>query len=216
MKERPILFSGAMVRAILDGRKTQTRRIVKPQPVNKAVNKVDPDEWTFAGTQTLPHGEFSLGFENQPLNKHMRVRCPYGKPSDRLWVRETWQALTEPNPSYLIAEKPQPGDDIRYRATEPETWIPALPWRPSIHMPRWACRLVLEITDVRVERLQDISRQDALAEGIDMSAPQVASLVEEYRPVIAFAGLWESINAKRAPWKSNPWVWVIEFEEIEA
>jgi hypothetical protein len=196
MKEHPILFSDTMVRAILAGSKTQTRRIVKPQPL-----------WVY--DDTIP-------VKTQDADPKGAIRCPYGVPGDRLWVRETWQALTEPNPSHLIAEKPQPGDDIRYRATEPETWIPALPWRPSIHMPRWACRLVLEITDVRVERLQDISRQDALAEGIDMSAPQVASLVEEYRPVIAFAGLWESINAKRAPWKSNPWVWVIEFEEIEA
>jgi hypothetical protein len=167
MKERPILFSGPMVRAILEGRKTQTRRIVKPQPLCIASG-----EWIMNGSA-----------------------CKYGKPGDRLWVRETWWA---------------PRDDVRgeykreyikYAATLDGMGQPT--WKPSIHMPRWASRINLEVVSVRVERLQNISEEDARAEGI-------------WQPnwPLSWRQLWESINGAGS-WEANPWVWVVEFKRIE-
>jgi len=167
MKERPILFSGPMVRAILEGRKTQTRRIVKPQPLRDR------------GVMAFNDGE------------HPQMRCPYGKPGDRLWVRETWCPDVEPY-------------TFRYKADGDE---PLERWRPSIHIPRWASRITLEVVSVRVERLQNISEDDALAEGI--------TLVERgTSPVDQFNKLWESINGPGS-WEANPWVWVVEFKRIE-
>ena len=137
-KERPILCSAPDVMAILDGRKTQTRRIMKPQP-----NRTWPDEvtphWSVGGNRTLP------GASN-PL------RCPYGVPGDRLWVREAWR-LPDGAPKGWVDYR---ADDTR----------DGFKWKPSIHMPRWASRITLEVTDVRVERLQDISEADAMAEGV--------------------------------------------------
>ena len=143
MKERPILFSGPMVRAILDGRKTMTRRIVKQQADNGGYcQSLDPDKGVW-----LVHNGGS-------------IRCPYGQPGDRLWVRETWSAWTGGMTSCGEERAPQ----IEYKATSQSEG----PWRPSIFMPRWASRILLEITDVRVERLNDISEEDAIAEGFDL------------------------------------------------
>ena len=191
--ERPILFSGPMVRAIIDGRKAQTRRLVKPQPDtnNVADIKLDLDGFLY-----VEAGRWCQ-------------RCPYGIPGDRLWVRETW-ADTMGDPPEAI-----------YRADGERHPSSALKWRPSIFMPRWACRLVLEVTAVRVERLQKISEADAKAEGcaakdlvthkgtmgpFDAELTQNAATAKE-----AYRALWNSLNAKRAPWASNPFVWVIEF-----
>jgi len=197
MKERPMLFSGPMVRAILDGRKTQTRRIIKPQP--KFVPRwLDEGHW---------YG----------------LRCPYGEPGDRLWVRETWAAPHKYDalPPRLIPV----GTNIHYRST----WEGpcGLRWRPSIHMPRWASRVTLEITNIRAERLHDISWDDALAEGIDRlvdryDEPDVwrdysSEGPPEYTsdPIESYATLWESIHGSGA-WDKNPWVWVLEFARVEA
>lgn len=141
MKERPILFSGEMVRAILEGRKTQTRRVIKPQP-DSARNSV----FVKSGFET------KHGYE---------IKCPYGQPGDRLWVRETW-GLWDTDPK----DGPERAK-IFYRATdENRRDLRYQRWRPSIHMPRWASRINLEITNIRIERVQDITEEDAKAEGL--------------------------------------------------
>ena len=197
--ERPILFSGPMVRAILDGRKTQTRRVVKFGKCKESGVGMAPCE--IAGA----------------VNRGEDYRyCPYGQPGDRLWVRETW-ALTcaggwAADPSTLTFRA---GGNPPVRSIKPDEFSPVgdieqrpdleLPgrWRPSIHMPRWACRLVLEVKAVRVERLQDISWQDARDEGVEEDT-------DHHRA--CFADLWNALNAKRGHgWDTNPWVWVIEF-----
>lgn len=202
IKERPIIFSGPMVKAILVEQKTMTRRVVR----GKAL------EW-------LQPGMFSPAFVANPENG----MCPYGSPGDRLWVRETWAAheYYDGRPPRDIPEgvtiecavEPHgvitQGDDHR-PIKEGERGK----WRPSIFMPRWASRITLEITGVRVERLQDISHEDALAEGAkDEDAGSYGFPVTSYA-IGNFRLLWDSINAKRGySWESNPWVWVIEFNE---
>lgn len=222
-RERPILFSAPMVRAILDGRKTQTRRVVKPQP------RFDRLGLTAAGWARDECGRWC--FPNAA--PELRVHCPYGAPGDRLWVRETWAAFT--TPSYECNESDEvdcsPAEmrrewlwldrsNIVYSADEgnaPERW------RPSIHMPRWASRITLEVTAVRVERLHAISEADAKAEGcesdIDIAGrlPHGAQLPTRLRNSRdEFRDLWDSINGERAPWSANPWVWVVEFERCSA
>ena len=201
VKERPILFKGEMVRAILEGRKTQTRRIMKPQP--------------------------SL------ISKLLRIQgaCPCGEPGDQLWVRETFGISHRGDPT--PAGKPY-DPTILFRATdsepegyEAEVQAEKFRWRPSIHMPRWASRIQLEITDVRVERVQDISEEDSIAEGIEkMSETGRWYRGYEIHPIKgtpkvygtardAFRTLWNSINEKRGySWEANPWVWVVEFRRM--
>ena len=217
-KEHPILFSGAMVRAILDGRKTQTRRVVKPQP---------DEVFERSGDVLLAWGEEA---------RSVSVQCPYGAPGDLLWVREThayiWPAPVD-NGMVYDDEHPE-GRPIRrdeceveYRADTgnayPGDWPPedargnseAPKWSPSIFMPRWASRLTLRVTDVRVERLQSISEADAEAEGAEpiLVPPDGGSC-----PFCeGFRRLWDSINAKRGHgWDTNPWVWVVSFERVES
>jgi hypothetical protein len=221
-KDKPILFSGPMVRAILEGRKTQTRRIVKGSPVRVT---------QFIGRDDKPTHEFCLQLpHNRVINKH--VRCPFGQQGDRLWVRETWAKNDK---------------GIFFKADFSEATINAAPpdwkWKPSIHLKRSDARLTLEVTGVRVERLQDISEADAIAEGAmftdygkrcfhDWQGPgQCPSEHHQQRegwsmiPTessddclgtarAAFGNLWDSINKDRAPWESNPWVWVVEFKPI--
>ena len=176
MSERPILFSGPMVRALLDGRKTQTRRVVKPQPD--------------AALGDLPGAAWNAGFVN--------VSCPYGAPGDTLWARETWGPF-EGGFIYRADEGPNvKPDDGR--------------WHPSIHMPRWASRLTLHIKSVRVERLQEISEADALAEGCTAKLAEEAPALDEARQ--DFRELWESINGPGS-WDANPWVWVVEFKRVQ-
>jgi hypothetical protein len=209
VRVRPILFSGPMVRALLDGRKTQTRRAVKPQP---------PERWEGArphkiALTTDDEGAELFAYSQSAGNGDWTARCPYGVPGDRLWVRETW-AHDGPDLETVRTrhEDMLPGGDSYgpyYRATEiaPDTLL----WRPSIFMPRWASRITLEITDVRVERLQDISEADALAEGVthSLSHPAGRTAAENY------SWLWDDINGEGA-WASNPWVWVLTFKRIEA
>lgn len=183
-KERPLLFQGEMVRATLDGRKTQTRR-------TRGLDKVNADRSSvFVRMQVLKCGNLAAIFENG--NGELgSVKSPYGKAGDMLWVRETWAPATEPY-------------EFVYRADEGQF---AYRWYPSIHMPRWASRITLEVESVRVERLQDISDEDAIAEGI--------VLAENYRgPVAHYAALWESINGLGS-WNTNPWVWVVTFKRIK-
>ena len=180
-RERPILFSGPLVRAILAGRKTQTRRIVKTGPGITAVDDLDGERWP--------------GYMDE-CREWKRLPCPYGVPGDRLWVRETFDA---PPGSTNRAE-------VVYRA-DYERDEHQHTWWPSIYMPRWASRITLEITGVRVERVQEISEADAFDEGVSLSAPDE----QTYR--WQFAVLWNAINGKDS-WESNPWVWVIEFRRV--
>jgi hypothetical protein len=193
MEERPILMSGLMVRAILEGRKTQTRRVVKPQP-----EYIQPD-----GT-IKPLAAVSEA--NQMIARgRLAARCKYGTVGDRLWVRETW-SYHEPHDD--CSGKVYAADQVSIS----EEMRPQMRWRPSIFMPRWMSRITLEITDVRVERVQDISEADAQAEGMTERTrlPGVEPLY-----AMTFAKLWDSINAKRGyGWDANPWVWVVEFKRI--
>ncbi len=183
-KERPILFSGPMVRAILEGRKTQTRRVAKTSPSSSS---------STGHFVHLSHGR-SIETDERAL-----PFCPYGQPGDRLWVRETW------------AKAGEVGDDIEYRADNPDPL--GAKWRPSIHMPRWASRITLEITGVRVERLTSISSEDARAEGIEWNEGPFRCGHTNH--VSAFKSVWESINGKGS-WSADPWVWVIDFKPQES
>jgi hypothetical protein len=223
-----MIFNGEMVRAILDGRKTQTRRIMKIQPsdgFHPTHNGYDLDlnaHWYTPGVvdkngylQPAKKDVFGVADENEGYT------CPFGAVGDRIWVRETW------------AEAGAGAPDLKlYRANYPEhvpTHYENVPpadeirWTPSIHMPRWASRILLEITDVRVERLNGISETDAESEGIDMEAlfdaqdcyDCIADHNMTGRPTVtgAFKYLWESIYGKES-WQANPWVWVIEFKVV--
>ena len=212
MKERPIIFSGPMVRAILDGRKTQTRRAVKPQPKDGlswrgviSCSTVRADEGKHLFTDRYPC-----------VGKSQHIRCPYGRPGDRLWVRETWHPSARFGTEY----------EIEYKADEATLVINAgargvtrsideaifKGWRPSIHMPRWASRIALEVVSVRVERLNEISGGDAMAEGV--TEAMACGCLDNGTPSCSakcrFKGLWESINGPGS-WAENPFVWVVEF-----
>lgn len=223
MRERPILFNGEMVRAILGGQKTQTRRAVSGVRGDNCLSLRKP-------TKTRS------GIVTHVLDAPERGLCPFGQPGDRLWVRETWQ-------HYDWTEDGEPC--IRYQAdgaTEwPEdyseqeglrlndVWVGLSDdanfaidgraadrrWRPSIHMPRWACRLVLEITAVRVERLQAISEADAIKEGLSQSDTGSWLPGPCDHPEWAFHQLWAQVYGEPS-WEANPWVWVIEFKRVEA
>jgi hypothetical protein len=217
MKERPILFSGPMVRAILEGRKTQTRRVVKQGGRRDGVlgRRMHGDQklWPYR----LAEGRLAPSEE---------VPCPYGMPGDRLWVRETWYcddfrvqagpylrpddwgSETQERMMYFRASHEAPGGGT-YTGFSGETMNN--PWRPAIHMPRWASRISLELTGVRVERLHDLTTGDANAEGFPYDGPQPeGARIRWYRE------LWDSLNTKRGfGWERNPWVWVIEFRRVE-
>ncbi len=237
VKERPILFTGEMVRAILDGRKTQTRRVVKPQP--------DPSTTHFGVLNGVEHWACNgdpCDIDSVGISDDCSWACPYGVPGDRLWVRETW-GLVDPdtcdeNVRFRTVEGPDGADrHVVYAATgDLHEWNiedgdeydsrgrRRSCWRPSIHMPRWASRLLLEVTEVRVERVQEISRDDAVAEGVDWQAcPRVpmpsrygrAVCREKIDYVGGFRTLWDSINAARGfGWTANPWVWVVTFKLV--
>ncbi len=241
--ERPIIFSGEMVRAILEGRKTQTRRVMIPQPPHHTWSHYKSDKFNFLSEG----GQY--------------IKCPYGQPGDRLWVRETWKpgAWLEDDGLIAIDYKASPEitntswmqipddedgekfnnfwlsicDELHKSGIEPDCdgeyyWEHGkspLKWRPSIFMPKWASRIALEIVNVRVERLQDISEEDAIAEGcIGLRCEHTYS---EYGctdclntgwiepPSLDFMNLWNLINGKKYPWESNAWVWVIEFKRID-
>jgi len=217
MLERPIIFNADMVRAVLDGRKTQTRRIVNGVPSSH-----DFHGWVLSSTSAKDEGKACWAIGNSPLlNKPIRVRCPFGAVGDRLWVRETWMPDAPRNGTWADVEfygcKGSPLSMIPKRFRKPEHCIhraswdgsEMVGWTPSIHMPRWASRITLEITGVRVERLQDISEQDAAAEG----ASTELSLIGE-KHYLGYRSLWKSIYSADS-WQANPWVWVIEFKRLE-
>lgn len=254
-KERPILFQGEMVRAILSGKKTQTRRTVKPgkgvaawrtPKTIDAVKRWDKSEVEDWWTMAVGEEKRIVHCGNEIDGGHIgSMRCPYGVPGDRLWVRESFSyghpvqftgAHDRPSKESTSGIPGPPHVDYRYvyradgelppiyhcrqhpfRALQPETAPGTLLsepermcWTPSIHMPRIASRLTLEVTNVRVERLQDISKEDALSEGVPLNIPaeMCADPVAEYRE------LWDRINGKTAPWSGSPWVWVVSFERV--
>lgn len=218
MKERPILFSGEMVSAILEGRKTQTRRVMKLPEWTVVVAK-NSEGWA-AYNSTEEYDPFSLD------DKCQSIRCPYGFPGDRLWVRETdWHEVLQgqENAAFDDGELRSRWDAGTGKVFHIPKWKPSAPaWRhrPSIHMPRWASRITLEVVSVRVERLQDISENDAIAEGVTPTY-QTAELEDKgdgprfwQRPRKAFELLWDSLAKPGEKWADNPWVWVIEFKRI--
>lgn len=221
MKERPILFSAPMVRALLAGTKTQTRRVVKPQPTagmwEDAFKRLGTHDATPTVTMTGPHGGIGVTRKGDQFKATAyvipNIRCPYGQPSDRLWVRETWRAhkafdLAAPNELPKI-------NGIHYEADEKPRFWDYGKIRPSIHMPRWASRITLEITGVRVERLNEISEEDAKAEGCE---PSKRVELNDRSPCYTapYRDLWQTINGidNPAAWERNPWVWVIEFKRV--
>lgn len=226
MNEKPILFSGPMVRAILEGRKTQTRRVLNPQPENLSGPNCD-------------------GLWSDTIAPVVRYfSCPYGRPGDQLWVRESFcYKFVDGKPvikrggqktcyyratekKHVVKDDGDGGTAFRSDGTE------ASPWIPSIHMPRSASRIALEITDIRVERLQNITGDDAISEGIsNLSSvcltngeckfyPRTYNIPAGDYPTqhevarARYAALWDSINKNKHPWSSNPWVWVVGFSYI--
>lgn len=193
MRERPILFQGDMIRALLAGTKSQTRRAIKPQPDTRP--GMNCTRLIFKDRQGKPLLDEAL--ETPGPSCYVSL-CPYGEPGDRLWVREAWVPPHHTiNPGVMTPQC--------YRATNPAPEM--LRWKPSIHMPRWASRITLEVTDVRVQRLHDISHEDAEQEGVkcDMSA---LGFRDHY------AALWDRING-RGSWAANPWVWAVSFELVQ-
>lgn len=221
-EQHPILFNGEGIRALLEGRITQTRRVVRSQPApgQGMVNAAycgHPDKWLRDGTC----GRF---------DKATEWRCPYGRVGDHLWVRETWSQPTslDPGPTFYLADYPG-CVPAHYENVPPATNIR---WRASIHMPRTASRIILEVTRVRAERLRDASDDDAIAEGLHCieigsgypncysAAPATwAQVVEQQAdayedPRLAFRDLWQSAIGAHG-WKANPWVWVVTFRLVE-
>lgn len=223
MKERPIIFSAPMVHAILAGTKSQTRRMIKPQP-DLSILKPNID----LEYRTRLDGEFRTNHvlccsNGLPVYQYL---CPHGQVGDRLWVRETYF-------SEVAGDKNFP---VWYRATEEKTFPYKSAWKPSIYMPRWASRILLEITDVRVERLQDISEDDAKSEGLRYTSKDSGKTWKygiadadgqpgtdntgwawnqwNVSPTKAYSTLWNKIHGPDS-WDKNPWVWVIEFKRMQ-
>jgi hypothetical protein len=218
-KERPILFSGPMVRAILAGEKTQTRRVVRPQPENNHC----ATHYEYGG-DFKPRVIFMGGGEREVVN------CPYGQPGGRLWVRETCRFYFDGDDYQIqyraddalgrFIPEPEEGEahEQAMRWIERAQWGECEPggteavtaWRPSIHVPRWASRITLEVTEVRVERLQEMDKRDEHGQSIGRDGWH-----EGFRcpnPMAAFIQGWDELNGKRGySWESNPWVWVVEF-----
>lgn len=232
MDEKPILFSTPMIRALLSGKKTQTRRIMKPQ-------------MEYGDQCGFPSWYFPSGRESGILypngKEEILLKCPYGQPGSRLWVRETFAIV--PRTAYarsidvqqvIRKDDPYNHDAAVFRAD----WDLSPPgrWRASIHMPRWASRIILEITDIRVERLQDISEEDAVAEGLTAITKDNGRTVKygipdrdglpgtdntgwpwtrwTIDPRIAYMRLWEDINGLGS-WNINPFVWCLTFREVQ-
>ncbi|MFH3400365.1 morphogenetic protein [Klebsiella aerogenes] len=210
MKERGMIFNGEMVRAILDGRKTQTRRIMAPQPADDIERCIFPNPEAIGWKSSLRHKHGST-------TAHF---CHYGKPGDRIWVRETFQGpLFDYDLMDSYCKDPTPFEKPEFCVYKADG-VPAPEfydaddelhccWRPSIHMPRWASRILLEITNVRVERLKSISDGDAIREGCSTADMKSGDCVAD-----VFARLWASIYGAES-WNANPWVGVIEFKRVE-
>lgn len=228
VKERPIIFSGEMVRAILDGRKTMTRRVVD-------VSKIKPSIWTHETIGEIrPVSELGPNHRDewQALLTKYRVgshgfKCPYGKPGSKLWVRESFCHFGNRYShghgfglvKYLAdgTMSDMPSSSLPDHNSTDSYWRKN---RPSIHMPRWASRITLEITDVRVERLQDISATDVQREGVDLEGGRpgfdvdIDGGLDNKFIITRFAELWDKISGKKHPWASNPFVWIVEFSKL--
>ena len=225
MKEKPIIFSPEMVRAILEGRKTQTRRVMTPQPEWNFVRS----RWVFrrkGGMCTWggpPAKKDALRPKGCALHSLIEDHCPYGQPGGKLWVRETWSqgwtygggypcVFYKADNTGWIGDQEHPVIKVmagKYGLVsgEPAASAPkGTRWKSPRFMPRWASRILLEITDIRIERVQEITPEDCEAEGI----------LGETQPKAAFRARWDSINAKRGfGWDVNPWVWVITFKVLD-
>jgi hypothetical protein len=201
MSERPILFSAPMIRAILADTKTQTRRVLRDQPCKLR-------DFNGGGLSIRVRGSVYQAFSP----RCPPVRCPYGAPGDRLWVRETFAHVYRDNST----PEERAAEDVAYKADGFSVDAYAYgTWKPSIHMPRWASRITLEITEVRVERLQEISEADADAEGArDWAAGQGTPVRDLMEARLQFRALWQSINGPES-WDANPWVWVVAFRRVE-
>ncbi len=207
MKEHPIISKGEMVRAILDGRKTQMRRVIKPQPSRavETVCNIGEDIWDLTST----HAE--------DFDARDQWKCPHGQPGDQLWVRETFQYVSDDNGPFKSREKGIhfENDEERFRIEYLATMGSTIEWdppnfRPSIYMPRWASRITLEITDVKVERVQEITSQSVWFEGAPRNGTESVQDQRDW-----FEKLWNSIYEKKDfGFDKNPWVWVIEFKKI--
>ena len=243
MKERPILFSAPMVRAILSGQKTQTRRVVKPQPVEVSpfgagIVSAAYRSGDFAWPSAVP-GATTISCKPNGPDGWAEAHSPYGQPGDRLWVRESWQYYDwneEGEPCIRFAADnattwPEPGGDVwadklvnvwevlsRDENFRIDQRARDRRWRPSIHMPRWACRILLKVASVRVERLHDISAADCIAEGTPGGHGAIPGYAYNATPQEHYRHIWTEINGA-ASWDANPWVWVVEFnpqaKEIE-
>lgn len=216
MKERPILMSAPMVRAILAGAKTQTRRAMKQQPpedhARLIVEHIYPTVIDRYGDEQPGAEVFGVTTEDG----EWCLRCPYGAPGDRLWVRETWAWSGDA----AVPEQWRVHDGEVWFRADPERSSPAIRWRPSIHMPRWASRITLEVTGVRVERLQDISTEDCASEGCQCSRgywtrEEAALATDVGRAILRgdYRIVWEQINGPGS-WDSNPWVWCVSFRRL--
>lgn len=211
MKERPILFSAPMVRAILEGRKTQTRRAVKPQPY---IDTMGNFCWNGSNFGQDFNGPLIQSIASPiPSSKTKRVLCPYGRAGDRLWVREAF--MHEPADycwEASVSIPVRPAHTIYRADSDPNGEAKGIGWKPSIHMPRNLSRIDLEITGVCVERLHEINEADALQEGVTFPTPVKPGRPERMARD-AYMELWEQINGDGS-WDANPWVWVVEFKRV--
>lgn len=213
MKERPIIMSGESVLAILAGRKTQTRRVVKPQPYSGA-EPIGRAASQFGGRKS----GFGWAFRIPDGSKTGQACWAPWAPGDRLWVREAWEIEPGYRPILDIVHYRADGDPL----PDPGEEGIRLAWRSPLFMPRWASRLTLEVVEVRVQLVQEISRRDAEAEGVagvvlsDFTDDSVYGQVL-LDPVAGYRASWDALNAKRGfPWASNPFVWVVEFKALNA
>lgn len=261
-KARPILFSGSMIRAILNGQKTMTRRVIKPQPPECAEGALVVKNPAYGGSAVVWTRESGIDvllgtqYDGETYKTRQRWECPYGQPGDLLWVKETFYAFGRWETRFSQEKGRDEWHFIdltlesghAYQFSEPDGYrkmqrggvIPSWWKRPSIYMPRWASRLTLHVTDVRVERVQAISEADVIAEGLvrlskdggrtwkygipdrDGSPGEDNDGWHWHRwrmsPVDAFQSAWESINGRRPGclWDDNPWCWVVGFERVGA
>jgi hypothetical protein len=225
VRERPILFSGPMVRAILDGRKSQTRRVIKgaPHEERQLEAVMVRDEACFIERAHVGTPQETCHYRYGGEGEQPAIACPYGAPGDKLWVRETW-GLNHYEYERAPIPKVRPPDledqYLAYQATEDDSEVRnELRWRPSIHMPRWMSRLTLEIAEVRAERLLACSENDAKAEGLEWTTPGMWS-VATHLPIIGddprrvYFELWDHINGAGSA-AADPWVWAVSFRVLD-
>ncbi|MEQ9948147.1 hypothetical protein [Pectobacterium aroidearum] len=208
-----MIFNGEMVRAILDGRKTQTRRIIKPQPFDRSQYRRDHQIEIISGRAENGDEIDGLYAYTKSTGGTWDAKCPFGQPGDRLWVRETSGLQVRRDAlggtgEFRVYRASNP-DAIRFTTASGKAY--PIKWTPSIHMPRYASRILLEITDVRVEKLKHIPRDGIIAEGYPAER---AADGGEYDPFLWYRDLWESLYGDGS-WQKNPWVWVIEFKQIK-